>query len=126
MKKGVVLFIILCLYGACTPYDGNKVNNDLLQGEWMMVDMYYILSDSTIVSEYKPNDSILLQFDGNEYLEYIRSENKRINLKYNVLDYRILLYKDSSIYDWTNIDILTPDSLVLSKANKIWQYKKVK
>lgn len=126
MKKGLLSFVILCLWCACTPYNSNKTNKDLLQGEWLMIDTYYISSDSTIISEYIPTDSILLRFDAGQYTEYLSGDHKEINLRFNVSEFRIMFYKDSSIYDWTNIDILTADSLVLSKANRIWQYRKIK
>lgn len=125
MKCGLILLFISGLLAACTPYDSNKTNKSLLQGNWLMKDTYYVSSDSSIISEYRPNDSIILSFDEDHYREYLRSGGREINLRFDVSDYRIMLYKDSSIFDWTNIEVLSSDSLVLSKANRVWQYQKI-
>lgn len=126
MKKGLIALLIFCLFYACTPYDSNKVNKQLLQGTWLLQDLYYISSDSILISEYKPKDSVTLLFDEDNYKEYIGVSHETVDLMFNVSDYRIMFYQDSSIYDWTNIEALSPDSLVLSKANRIWKYKKIK
>lgn len=118
-----ILFIISISF-ACVPYDSNKTNTKLLQGKWLMSDMYYIASDSSVIDEYEPKDSIILYFEENNYWEYLSSNAKNTSLNFEVSDYRIVFYKDSSIFDWTNINLLTPDSLVLSKANRTWRYTK--
>lgn len=98
----------------------------MLQGEWSLYDMYYVSSDSTFISEYNPTDSIVLLFDGNSYKERTPIGENDEKLRFNVIDYRIIFHQDSSIYDWTNIEVLSADSLILTKANRIWKYKKVK
>lgn len=125
MRNTLILLLLLSCVVACTPYNSDKVNKQLLQGRWLMQDTYYISSDSSIISEYSPGDSIILLFDEDRYKEYFSNGGKEINLRFDISDYRIMFYKDSSIFDWTNIDVLSPDSLVLSKANRIWQYKKI-
>lgn len=126
IKKGQnILFFIFLLFTVCTPYDSDRTNVELLQGQWLMTAMYKEAQDSAYIPEYLPEDSIILSFEGNNYAEYMGESSKKLDLTFDVHNYRIILHRDSSIYDWTDIEILTKDSLVLSKVDYKWQYKKI-
>ena len=122
----VVSFFTACIFFACTPYDSNKKNIDLLQGRWMMTNLYHVADDdSTLVPESISPDSIILSFVGNEYIEYLTASQRQYNLTYDIYNYKMILYKNGTISDWFDIDVLTPDSLVLGKLDYKWQYKKI-
>lgn len=97
----------------------------MLQGGWLMHEMYREEEDSTFIPDFLPEDSVILQFEGNSYTEFFGKDDRKLGLTFDVYDYRLILYRNDTIYDWINIDVLTEDSLVLSKVDYKWQYKRV-
>ncbi|MBD8390122.1 hypothetical protein [Dysgonomonas sp. BGC7] len=126
-KLYIIPFILITfIYLQCTPYNSDKVNHQLIQGKWMLVEADHnnkILD--TVKVDYQNNQTILV-FDDNNFTQYMPDLNDTINLRFLIKDYSLALLKDTIFVNTFSIKQLTQDSLILSQETNKRIYKKIK
>lgn len=108
---------------ACTPYDSNKVNNELIQGKWQLIDVDHEVYD-TIAVDYS-RELTYLAFVGDTCTQYMPDLRDTLMWAFTIHDYRLILLKDSSSIIRFEIDSLTDRTLVLSHDASEHIYRKV-
>lgn len=116
--------LILFSIAACTPYDSNKVNTNLLQGKWLKIDRFQIKND-TLANPTTLMDTTALTFDKESCSEYIFELKTTNTFSYKVQNYRLFLYRNDTLVNWFSIKTLANDSLVIEQAGIQLKYKKI-
>lgn len=127
MKKVYFLFslfiiLIISTSWGCTHYDSNKVNNELIQGKWLLIDVDRELYDSVKVDYAK--ELTFLIFKNNECIQYMPDWMDTLKFTFAIDNYKLHLYKDSTPFRTLTINSLSSDSLTLSVKENEWVYKK--
>lgn len=125
MKKhqlSLLSFIIL-LFFSCTAYDSDRVNRQLIQGKWMLVDVNDRIYDTVFVDYHK--EITYLLFEGDKCTELLQDLNDTTHFNFNIRDYSLNLYKDSLLISIFAITTLTKDSLTLSVDKSHRRYIKI-
>lgn len=122
--KRILIFTgFIALLFSCKPYNSDEANHKLIQGKWMLVDVERGALDSVKVDYYK--QVTYLTFEGNKCSQQMIDLNEVSNYSFSIRDFRLDLYSDSLLSSSLNIDMLTTDSLILSKGNNsVWKYIK--
>ena len=117
-----ILFTSLLL--CCKPYNSDEANQKLIQGKWMLVDADRDLLD-TIKVDYNKQVTYLV-FTGNKCSQQMVDLNETTDYTFTISDFDLNLHTDSVLDNKLHIDLLTADSLILSKGDKsLWKYKKI-
>lgn len=131
-RKNIHIYIkaftiaITCLLIACTPYDSNKVNTDLIQGKWQLVDIKnFDQAQDSILIDYSKDITFLI-FDDNTFIQQMPDLKDTLILNFRIHDYHLYLLKDSLTVNKLSIDSLTVEKLVLSQKNDTHIYKRIK
>lgn len=123
--KNLFLFVFfLFTIIACTPYDSNKVNTNLLQGKWLKIDKYQIKND-TLAIPATLMDTTSLTFDRKSCSEYIFELKTTSTFNYKIQNYRLFLYRNDTLVNWFSIKSLANDSLVIEQGGIQLKYKKI-
>lgn len=126
--KNLSIIIVACLsvlftIAACTPYDSNRVNKELVQGKWQLVDVEHELYD-TIAVDYASELTYLI-FEEDTCIQYMPDLNDTLKLMFSIRDFQLAFIKDSLVVSKFNIDSLTDYKLVLSQSEGERVYKRV-
>lgn len=124
MKNLFLFAFFLFTIIACTPYDSNKVNTNLLQGKWLKIDKYQIKND-TLAIPATLMDTTSLSFDRESCSEYIFELKKTSTFNYKIQNYRLFLYRNDTLVNWFSIKSLANDSLVIEQGGIQLKYKKI-
>lgn len=127
MKKSrlFILLIISFYFAACKPYDANEVNRQLLQGKWILTDANYPNKDS-IEIDYSKEITYLI-FKGDSCIEHLSNLRNETRYKFDVDDYTLKLFQDSTLIGQLDILALSGDSLILGGQSEWYRkYKKIK
>ncbi|MFV0538227.1 MAG: hypothetical protein ACK5M3_12790 [Dysgonomonas sp.] len=123
-KKIILLALFTSLLLCCKPYNSNEANNRFIQGKWMLVDADRDLFD-TVDVDYNKQITYLI-FNGNKCSQQMVDLNETSDYTFTIQDFELNLYTDSVLNNSLHIDILTADSLILSKGeNSSWKYKRI-
>lgn len=127
MKKNYFLIIwsitfIIATSWSCTPYDSNKVNYELIQGKWLLMDVDRELYDSVTVDYTK--ELTFLVFKDHDCIQYMPDWMDTLKFTFAIENYKLHLYKDSALFRSLTINSLSADSLILSVKENEWIYKK--
>lgn len=124
-SRKIILLILSCsLLLCCKPYNSDEANYRFIQGKWMLVDADRDLFD-TINVDYNKQITYLI-FNGNKCSQQMVDLNETSDYIFTIKDFELNLYTDSVLNNSLHIDMLTADSLILSKGeNSLWKYKKI-
>lgn len=126
MYKKVFITAIVCIFIACTSYNSNKVNTELIQGKWQLVDIEHSSHEYDTLSIDYLEEITLLRFDGDKCIQYMPDLGDTLNFTFAIHDYKLMLYKDNVFINRLNIDSLTSDKLVLSQTDSEHIYRKIR
>jgi len=98
------------------------VNNELIQGKWLLIDVDRELYDSVKVDYAK--ELTFLIFKNNECIQYMPDWMDTLKFTFAIDNYKLHLYKDSTPFRTLTINSLSSDSLTLSVKENEWVYKK--
>lgn len=126
MQKIIFTIAISALFITCTSYDSNKVNTNLIQGKWQLVDtenQNNILD--TVRIDYS-KEITYLTFNGTTCTQHMPDLADTLNFTFSIYDYKLMLYKDNVLVNKLDIDSLNSDKLVLSQEKSEHIYKKIR
>jgi len=128
MKKFIYTVItvlsIIFTFSVCTPYNSNKVNYEMIQGKWILVDAHHAEKRiDTAFLDFEKEQTILL-FEDNKCFQYMPYINDTLTFTFYINDYKLSLYKDSVPVNTFGIIALTQDSLILLNNTTLRKYKK--
>ncbi|MBK5721931.1 hypothetical protein JGH11_13710 [Dysgonomonas sp. Marseille-P4677] len=119
----VSILISIFTFVNCTPYNSDKVNTDLIQGKWLLIEADRSVYDTVEVDYTK--DLTYLIFEEDRCRQYMSDWKDTMEFIYTIHNYELTLYKDSIPFRMLDIKTLTSDSLVLSFKDDKWEYKKL-
>lgn len=123
-NKIILLALFAGLLLCCKPYNSNEANGKLIQGKWMLVDTDRDLFD-TVKIDYNKQVTYLI-FNGDKCSQQMVDLNEISDYRFTIEDFNLNLYTDSVLNNTLHINLLTADSLILSKGeNSMWKYKKI-
>jgi hypothetical protein len=123
-KKTIFFILFTSLLLCCKPYNSDEANHKLIQGKWMLVDADRELFDSVNI-DYDKQITYLV-FNGDKCSQQMVDLNEISDYTFTIQDFDLNLYTDSVLNNTLHIDMLTADSLILSKGeNSLWKYKKI-
>lgn len=125
MQKITFTTAIVCIFMSCTSYDSNKVNTELIQGKWQLVDIEHSRHQYDTLSIDYLKEITFLVFDGNKCTQNMPDLEDTLNLTFSIHDFKLMLYKDSICINKLNIDSLTSEKLVLSQEDSEHIYTKI-
>lgn len=126
MRKILFISSIIYIFVTCTPYNSDKVNTELIQGKWQLMDTKNHKDKlDTVQIDYSEEFTYLI-FKGNKCIQYMPDLADTLDFTFSIYDYKLTLYKDSIYINKLNIDSLSSDKLVLSQENSEHIYKKIK
>jgi len=114
----------VCAFFACTSYNSDKANTELIQGKWLLVDVDHSIYD-TITVDYS-NEQTFLIFEGSKCIQYMPDLNDTLDLTFSIHNFQLVLYKDSIPLSKFMIDTLTTEELILSHEKSERLYKKIR
>ena len=125
MSKKILLalFVLLIAY-ACTPFDSNKRNKELIQHTWRQVELVYPNQEGDSLITERPKGLTTLIFDTDTCIERLNDINTAIKYSYDIKDYVLKLEKDSANINYLDIQKLTSDSLILHINYRLLKYIK--
>jgi hypothetical protein len=124
VNKIILLALFTCLLLCCKPYDSDKANHKFIQGKWMLVDVERNLFD-TVKVDYDKQITYLI-FSGDKCSQQMVDLNETSEYTFTIRNFELNLRTDSVLNNSLHIDMLTADSLILSKGDdSLWKYKKV-
>lgn len=123
MKKYLFVLMTTVLF-CCTPYDSNKVNHKLIQGEWIQVDLVSYNEQLAPIDEEIAPQNASLYFWGDSCLEHIRDIEKERYFKFDINNFIIALEEEGQPTSYLKIAKLTDDSLILHIDARILRYAK--
>lgn len=121
MKKYLFVLMTTVLF-CCTPYDSNKVNHKLIQGEWIQVDLVSYNEQLAPIDEEIAPQNASLYFWGDSCLEHIRDIEKERYFKFNINNFIIGLEEGGHPTSYLKIAKLTNDSLILLTDVRVLRY----
>ncbi|GAB6010366.1 lipocalin family protein [Dysgonomonas reticulitermitis] len=123
-NKIILLTLFTSLLLCCKPYNSDEANHKFIQGKWMLVDAERNLFD-TINVDYNKQITYLI-FNGNKCSQQMVDLNETSEYTFTISDFELNLHTDSVLNNTLHINLLTADSLILSKGeNSLWKYKKI-
>ncbi|MDH6307668.1 hypothetical protein M2451_000117 [Dysgonomonas sp. PFB1-18] len=128
MKRHLYLTISIMLLTAvftfCTPYSSDKMNMQMIQGRWMLVDTRHATKKlDTVYIDYNKQQTFIV-FNKDTFTQYMPYLNDTVTLTFNIHEYMLSLNNDSVRSNTFSIVSLTADSLILKNKNSIRKYKK--
>lgn len=126
MQKTIFITAIVCIFIGCTSYNSNKVNTELIQGKWQLVDIEHFSHQYDTLSIDYLEEITFLVFDGDKCTQYMPDLGDTLNLTFSILDYKLMLYKGEVCINKLNIDSLTSERLVLSQEDSEHIYTKIR
>lgn len=126
MQKIIYIITISVLLITCTSYDSNKVNTNLIQGKWQLIDTENH-SDAldTVLIDYS-TEITYLTFDGTRCTQYMPDLADTLKFTFSIHDYKLMLYKDNVLVNKLDIDSLSSEKLILSQNKGGHIYKKIR
>lgn len=129
MKKflylAIFLFSILLVFSLCTPYDSDKVNTGMIQGQWLLIDSEHIKEEfDSLFIDYE-KERIILHFEQDKCIQYLPYLNDTTTFSFYIHDYKLNLSKDSIPVNTFGIVALTGDSLILQNNTTLHKYIKM-
>lgn len=118
-----IFFVSIIYFSACTPYNSDKVNHQLIQGKWELVGVDHIAYDSIGIDYTK--EQTLLIFDDNECIQIMTDIKDTMRFSFSIKNYDLSLYKDSILITSLGISALSQDSLALNLNGREHEYKKI-
>lgn len=124
-SKTVLLLTLITLLHCCTPYNSDDANFKMIQGKWMLVDVDRDAYDSV---EVDYNQQITyLTFERDTCIQELVDLGESSKYSFTIQNFNLSLFQNSVLDNSLNIDLLTPDSLILSRGNDgVWRYLKIK
>lgn len=123
-NKIILLTLFTSLLLCCKPYNSDKANHKLIQGKWMLVDAKRGLLD-TVKVDYDKQITYLV-FNGDKCSQQMVDLNETSEYTFTISDFELNLHTDSVLNNTLHINLLTADSLILSKGDdSLWKYKKI-
>lgn len=123
-NKIILLTLFTSLLLCCKPYNSDKANHKLIQGKWMLVDAERNLLD-TIKVDYDKQITYLV-FNGDKCSQQMVDLNEISEYTFTISDFELNLHTDSVLNNTLHINLLTADSLILSKGDdSLWKYKRI-
>lgn len=121
----IILFALLTgLLLCCKPYNSDEANHKLIQGKWILVDTDHDLFD-TVKVDYSKQITYLI-FNDDKCSQQMVDLNEISDYTFTIQDFNLSLYTDSVLNSTLHINLLSADSLILSKGeNSLWIYKKI-
>jgi len=128
MKKFRYLTIIIpfisIIFSLCTPYNSNKVNTDLIQGRWLLVDSEHAKQEfDTLFIDYE-KERIILNFDQNKCIQYLPYMQDTLVFDFYIHNYKLSISKGNIPVNTFGIVALTKDSLILLNNTTLRKYIK--
>lgn len=122
MNKLLILFLVIYCFYYCTPFDSNKLNQDLIQGLWIQTEIITLDQDSTLFAGNElQNINATLVFNNDSCIETIDSTKTR-KYSFEIKDYFIKLEEKGKPDTYLVINKLTKDSLLFQAGNRILKY----
>lgn len=123
-NKLILLSLFTSLLLCCKPYNSDKANHKLIQGKWILVDTQHNLLD-TVKVDYDKQITYLV-FSGNKCSQQMVDLNEISDYTFTISNFELNLHTDSLLNNTLRINLLTADSLILSKGDdSLWKYKRV-
>jgi hypothetical protein len=123
-NKIILLILFTGLLLCCKPYNSDEANHKFIQGKWMLADAKRDLFD-TVKVDYDKQITYLI-FSGDKCSQEMVDLNEISDYTFTISNFELNLYTDSMLNNTLHINLLTADSLILSKGDdSLWKYKKV-
>ncbi len=121
----VALSVFILLFYACKPYDSDLVNKQLLQGYWKLSKIEHLTNDSTI--SYPLKDTTIFIFKNDSNYVYHINQQDTASYKFSINNYNIETCQkdDMTSNKYTEIKLLTNDTLILKINNTQWVCKRI-
>lgn len=115
---------VICVIVSCTPYNSNRVNEQLIQGKWQLMDVEHDVYD--IISVDYTKEQTYLEFEGDSCIQYMPDLKDTLMLFFSIRDYQLAFFHDSLMVSRFSIDSLNEKKLVLSHNSNQRVYMKIK
>lgn len=119
----ILFFIFIGILPACTPFDSNKANKKLLQGNWVLYDLDAQLGDDTVFVNYIQDTAIII-FEKDSCYDYFVKTNVLNSYSFAIDNYELSTYINDSLITKLDILALSDDSLVLGRKSVKFKYRK--
>lgn len=123
-KRVLVLFFLTVLLGSCTPYNSSEKNKELLQGKWLLKEIYYTYTGSSETNLLY--DTVSYTFIGDTIIEQVNDNTPQKGI-INIKGYALELQDSDG--EFVNFQILLLNDSVFSMRssnNNIWSFEKEK